>query len=322
MNRPLPSRRTFLRSSAAAVTVLASRGIVASGAPPRDDAPATARPLRVGAPLFNPPHDPEELAAAHRHLGMRAAYCPDVKLDDTPRIRAIEQAFAKQDVVIAEVGRWVNLLAADPAERQANLDIVAQGLALADEIGALCCVDIAGSFNTECWYGPHPENLSDRFFEAAVENARKIIDSVKPKRAKFCYEMMGWALPDSPDSYLRMLRAVERPAFGVHLDPANLINSPERIYRNTDLLNECFDKLGPWIVSCHAKDVAWRIGMQIHFEEVVLGAGELDYVTFLRRLAQLPHDAPLMIEHMQNEEEYDRSRRHLFDVGKQAGLVI
>lgn len=315
------NRRVFLSSAVAAVAS-ASVAHPMIHADSESVAHSGPRPLRVGTPLFQNFEDPEELAVAHRRLGMRAAYCPDVELGDGAKIAAIERAFAKQDVVIAEVGRWKNLLAADAAERRENLAFVTEGLALADEVGALCCVDIAGSYNAECWYGPHPDNLSDQFLEAAVENARAIIDAVKPKRAKFCYEMMGWALPDSPDSYLRMLRAVDRPAFGVHLDPANLINSPLRFYRNTDLLNECFDKLGPWIVSCHAKDVAWRVGMQIHFEEVVLGAGQLDYVTYLRRLAQLPHDVPLMIEHMQNEQEYAQSRQHLLHVAKQAGVAI
>jgi sugar phosphate isomerase/epimerase len=251
---------------------------------------------------------------------MRAAYCPGVELNDRQRIRAIEQAFVEADVVIAEVGRWKNLLAADPAERQANLEFVTEGLALADEVGALCCVDIAGSYSVESWFGPHPDNLSEQFLDAAVENARKIVDAVKPQRAKFCYEMMGWALPDSPDSYVRMIQAVDRPGFGVHLDPANLINCPQRFYRNTDLLNECFDKLGPWIVSCHAKDVAWKIDMQVHFQEVVLGQGQLDYRTYLSRLAALPRDVPLMIEHMQNAEEYERSRQHVFAAGHDIGV--
>ena len=39
----------------------------------------------------------------------------------------------------------------------------------------------------------HP--LSQKFFDAAVENARKIIDAVKPKRTRFTYEAMGWAWP-------------------------------------------------------------------------------------------------------------------------------
>jgi len=277
-------------------------------------------PLRLGAPVFNAPEDPEALARAHRQLGYRAAYCPSVTLEQPDRIRALREAFARHDVVIAEVGRWVNLLDADPATRSANLKTVTEGLALADEIDARCCVDIAGSFNPTIWYGPHPDNLSRRFFDAAVENARKILDAVKPRRAKFCYEMMGWAMPDSPGNCLALIRAVDRRAFAVHLDPCNLINSPSRFYQNTALLNECFDKLGRWIVSCHAKDLTWDVEMNVHFREVRPGAGTLDYVTFLRRLAALPNPPPLMIEHLANAEEYDAARKHLFGVAEREGL--
>lgn len=282
--------------------------------------PVQVQSIRLGGPVFNAPADPEALAKAHRDLGYAAAYCPNVSLQDAAGLRAVREAFAKHDVVIAEVGRWVNLLDSDAAKRAANLKLVTEGLALADEVGARCCVDIAGSFNETIWYGPHPDNLSPRFFEAAVENARRIIDAVRPKRAKFCYEMMGWALPDSPDAYVRMLKAVDRPAFGVHLDPCNLVNSPERFYRNADLLNECFDKLGPWIASCHAKDLAWNVEMNVHFREVVPGQGQLDYATFLRRLAALPHQPPLMLEHLATAAEYDQGRQHIATVGKTAGL--
>ncbi len=311
-------RRAFLKQSAAAVTAAATatftRSVSAQGTVKQ------SRSIRLGAPVFNAPKDPEELALAHRKLGYRAAYCPRVGLEESDRIRDIAAAFAKHDVVIAEVGRWCNLMEAASEGRAANLKRVTDGLALAEAIGARCCVDIAGSFNKTVWYGPHPKNLSQEFFDLAVENARKIIDAVKPRRAKFCYEMMGWALPDSVDSYLKMLKAVDRKAFAVHLDPCNLINSPARFYNNTELLNECFDKLGPSIVSCHAKDVAWNVGMQVHFREVTLGAGKLDYATYLRRLAALPNDVPLMVEHMKGAEEYDKSRQYLFDTGKKIGV--
>jgi sugar phosphate isomerase/epimerase len=287
----------------------------------RDAAPAAAsRLLRLGGPIFDAPHDPEAMALAHRRLGYRAAYCPGVSLGDKDRIREIRRAFAKQGVMIAEVGRWCNLLDADPAKRSAKLQNVSEGLALAEEVGARCCVDIAGSFNRKIWFGPDSENLSDRFFDAIVQNARKIIDAVRPKSAKFTYEVMGWALPDSPDAYVRLIKAVDRPAFGVHLDPCNLVNSPAKFYHNAELLNECFDKLGPWIVSCHAKDVTWDVEMQVHFREVALGKGSLDYATYLRRLAALPADVPLMLEHMSGPAEYDQCRKYLFDLGEKIGV--
>jgi sugar phosphate isomerase/epimerase len=284
------------------------------------EANAAAHAVRLGGPVFNAPPDPEGLALAHKNLGYRAAYCPAVGLNDKDRLRDIAAAFAKHDVVIAEVGRWCNLMDADAAKRAANLKSVAEGLALAEGVGARCCVDIAGSYNPTSWFGPHAENLSPRFFDAAVENARKIIDAVNPKRAKFCYEMMGWALPDSPDAYAKMIKAVDRQAFGVHLDPCNLINSPGKFYRNGELLNECFDKLGPRIVSCHAKDLTWDVEMNVHFREVCIGAGALDYTTYLTRLAALPGDVPLMIEHMKDAEEYDKSRRHVLELGGKIGV--
>jgi L-ribulose-5-phosphate 3-epimerase UlaE len=117
-----------------------------------------------------------------------------------------------------------------------------------------------------------------------------------------------------------MIRAIDRPAFAVHLDPCNLINSPERFYRNTDLLNESFDKLGRWIVSCHAKDLTWDVEMNVHFREVRPGAGSLDYSTFLRRLATLPQNPPLMIEHLPDAAEYDKARLHLLELGERLGL--
>jgi sugar phosphate isomerase/epimerase len=309
------ARREFLRSCAGVVSAGWLTAVARSEA-----ADAKPRAIRLGAPVFDAPADPEGLALAHRKLGYRAAYCPDVSLDDKDRVRDVAAAFARHDVVIAEVGRWCNLLDADAAVRAANLKTVTEGLALAEAIGARCCVDIAGSYNPKVWFGPHPDNLSPKFFDATVENARKIIDAVHPRRAKFALEMMGWALPDSPDSYLKLIKAVDRDAFGVHLDPCNLINSPARFYRNTELLNECFDKLGQWIVSCHAKDLAWDVETNLHFREVCLGAGEMDWRTYLARLAALPGDVPLMIEHMSGAEEYDKSRRFLLDLAPKVGV--
>lgn len=312
------NRRSFVKGAAGAAlgaTVPAERDAACAA-----QGPTGPRPIRLGAPVFAKTRDPEELALAHRKLGYRAAYCPNVSLNDSKRIREFSEAYAKHDVAIAEVGRWCNLLEPAAEKRAANLKRVTEGLALADEIGARCCVDIAGSFNETVWYGPHPDNLSPRFFDAAVENARKIIDAVKPKRTAFCYEMMGWALPDSADTYVKMIQAVDRKAFGVHLDPCNLINSPRRYYGNAAVINECFDKLGPWLVSCHAKDLDWKVEMNVHFVEVTVGAGSIDYTTYLRRLAQLGRDVPLMLEHCPNAEEYDKGRRHLLDLGKTIGV--
>lgn len=314
------NRRTLVRTLAASSLAASSLAVSALSRSAANAAEPGRKPIRLGGPVFGAPADPEGLALAHRKLGYRAAYCPGVDLNDAQKIRDYQAAFAKHDVAIAEVGRWVNLMESDPQKKAANLKTVTEGLALAEAIGARCCVDIAGSYNKKSWFGPHPENFSQRYFDEAVENARKIVDAVKPTRTKFCYEMMGWAIPHGADAYLKLIRAVDRKGFGVHLDPCNAINCPERYYDTTALLNECFDKLGPWIVSCHAKDLTWDVEMSIHFREVTCGTGCIDFATYLRRLAMLEGDAPLMIEHMPNAEEYDKSRRYLMEVGQRVGV--
>lgn len=305
-------RRSFLAAAGVAMAGAASGRAAQSPA-------TTGVRIRLGAPVSVPGDDPDALARAHRAKGYRAAYCPDLRLDDRERIRATVEAFARHDVVIAEVGRWVNLLDPDPEARRKNIATITEGLALAEAVGARCCVDIAGSLSTTSWFGPHPDNLSPRFFDAAVENARKVLAAVKPTRTTFCYEMMAWSLPDSPDACLRMLRAVDRKAFAVHLDPCNLVNSPERYYRSSDLLRECYAKLGPHVASVHAKDLTWDVEMAVHFREVRIGLGSIDYSVWLAEHARHAPDVPLMLEHLPGEADYDAARDHVRSVGDRIG---
>ena len=321
-------RRNFLKTSAALATGLVaipnmkSSFAVAQTPVPSSPVSGPKKPVRIGAPTYFSEADPVAWAKNAREQRYRAVYAPNVSLNDADRIKAVREAVEQNDLVIAEVGRWVNLMDADPEKRKANLNLVIEGLALADELNAKCCVDIAGSLDPETWYGPHPNNVSDDFFDMAVENARKIIDAVNPKRAVFAYEIMGWAIPDTPENYLRLLRAIDRKGFGVHIDVCNMINSPDKFWNNARLTNEAFDLLGQWIVSAHAKDLRWQREMNIHFVECPLGEGVLDYVTLLNRLATLPQDVPLMIEHMKDHEEYLKCRDNLFMVASEADVAL
>ena len=305
---PGVTRRTFLGTVAVAPLVATAM----TGAAPR--------PIRLGGPIFLKSDDPVALAKEHRRLGYSAAYCPAASPNDSDKIRAIREAFKAENVVIAEVGAWRNMLDPDAAKRAANLTYVTERLALAEAVAARCCVDIAGSFNPDVWYGPNAKNLSPEFFDRTVENCRKVIDAVKPKQTTFSIEMMGWNLPDGPDEYLRLIKAVDRPAFAVHMDVCNGINSPRRFYDNAGFIRECFAKLGKWVVSCHAKDLAFIPEMNVHFKEVVPGTGQVDYATYLRELSRLPVDAPLMLEHLQNADEYTEGREYIRSVGNRVGI--
>src|SRR5437773_7311925 len=109
------TRRGFLATSAGALM-----------------AASPSRPIRLGGPIFLKSDDPRELAREHRRLGYSAAYCPNSTVEDAARNREIVNAFAAENVVIAEVGAWKNMMDPDAETRRANRQYVAQRMALAE----------------------------------------------------------------------------------------------------------------------------------------------------------------------------------------------
>jgi sugar phosphate isomerase/epimerase len=262
--------------------------------------------MRLGGPIFAKYTDPQEWAAAVKAAGYRSVVCPVSNNADDALIEAYRLAAERHDIVIAEVGAWSNPISPNDDVREAALDHCKKQLNLAEKIGARICVNIAGS-RGEQWDGPHPDNVSGETFELIVDTVRSIIDDVKPKRAFYTLESMPWALPDSPDAYLELIKAIDRPQFAVHLDPVNLVNSPRRYYDNASLIRECFAKLGPYIKSCHAKDIHLSGKLTVHLSEVIPGTGSLDYRVFLSELNKLDADTPILLEHLSSEDEYNQA---------------
>jgi sugar phosphate isomerase/epimerase len=277
--------------------------------------------MRLGGRVFEKTCSPREWVAAVKTLGYRAAYCPIGLEADDATIRAYADAAKAADIVIAEVGAWSNPISADEQARKNDTQKCIRNLALAEKIGAACCVNIAGSRGPK-WNGPHPDNLKPETFDLIVQTLRAIIDAVKPTRTAYTLETMGWGFPDSAESYLDLIRAVDRRAFGVHFDPINLINCPRRYYDNARFMREAIGLLGPHIRSCHVKDVTLGDKHLIHLDECRPGTGALDLATYLRELARLPADLPLMLEHLPNAEEYRLAAEHLRALAAKEGVTL
>jgi sugar phosphate isomerase/epimerase len=277
--------------------------------------------MRLGGPIFAKNLDPIEWATTVRAQGYSAANCPVNEDADDATVRAYRRAAEAADVVIAEVGAWSNPISPDPQERREALALCQARLDLADRIGARCCVNIAGS-RSALWSGPHPDNLAEETFDLIVETVREILDAVRPVRTTYALETMPWVYPDSADSYLRLIEAIDRPTLAVHLDPVNLIHSPRRYFENAALLRECFQKLVPRIVSCHAKDITLSNELTVHLDEARPGLGGLDYGVYLCELSNLSDDTPLMLEHLPDEREYRLAAQHIRTTAERLQIAI
>lgn len=277
--------------------------------------------MRFGGPLFADKPGPEGWIAELRRWGYGAAYCPVDETAEAATVQAYADAAAAHDIVIAEVGAWSNPLSRDEAARRKAIAFCQTRLALAESIGARCCVNIAGS-RGEKWDGPHPDDLTPDTFDAIVETTRGIIDAVQPTRTFYTLEPMPWMYPNSIESYERLLQAIDRRACAVHFDPVNLITSPELYFNQRAFVREFVERLGPHIKSCHAKDICLGDSLTVHLSEARPGLGALDYAALLRELGRLDPDTPVMLEHLPGEADYAAAADYVRGVARREHITF
>lgn len=278
--------------------------------------------IRFGGPVFNQYNNPDEWIVALKDLGYKAAYCPVGPGTKPDEILSYKNAAVKANIVISEVGAWSNPIDPDSSKSNTAMEKCIKSLQLADEIGANCCVNISGSRNPEKWAGPHKDNLTPETFDLIVETTRKIIDAVNPKNTCYALETMPWAYPDSIESYEQLIKAINRKQFGVHFDPVNLIVSPQLYYKNGDMIKTAIKKLGPYLKSCHAKDILLLDDkLTPHLPEIRAGLGNLNYSVFLTELAKMD-GIPLMMEHLNSAEEYNLAAKYIRSVATANNILL
>lgn len=253
----------------------------------------------------------KDWAEKHKSLGCGAVVFPLDCHADRQSIRDYADAAGEAGLVIAEVGVWKNVIAAEAEVKKAAVDYAIGQLSMAEEIGALCCVNVAGACVGTRWDGAYRENFEEEAWNRTVESVQEIIDAVKPVRTKYAIEPMPWMIPTGPEEYLRLLRDIDRLSAGVHLDIVNMINCPERFFYQERFLKECFSKLAGKICSCHLKDIRLREEFTFQLEETACGRGSLNIELYCDLASREREGMPMIIEHLHTDEEYIESLRYV-----------
>ncbi len=270
---------------------------------------------------FRTPEEWEKLLAASH---FRAVTAPFTCHSSREEIAGYCDAARRQGAVIAEAGVWKNLFDPDPAAAAKALEFAKGQLALADEWDIPCCVNIVGTQSEAGWDAADPSNFTTETYDRIVACIRDIIDSVKPRRAFYCIEPMPWMVPDSPEAYLQLIRDVDRAQFGAHMDFVNMINCPRRFLDAEGFIEECFRLLAPYIKSTHLKDSRLHpTRLTTILEECNPGEGGLNFVNVLKIIHRwLPADAPVLLEHMQTFEEYEKAYLYVSEQAGRAGVPV
>ncbi|MCE5251431.1 sugar phosphate isomerase/epimerase [bacterium] len=217
-------------------------------------------------------------------------------------ITELRAACKKYDVTIFDVMTWSNQLHPDPEIRKKAIRYVTESIEVAERIGCLMVTSVTGSCHPDSFIGIHPGNWTAETWKLTVKTYSQILRDTAGMKASLGMEAVVTTNLDGVKAHLRLIEDVGDPRCAVCLDPTNMV-SLANYYHTTELLDECFDKLGEKILGCHAKDpYILPDKMLVYVTEVAPGKGVMDYETYLVRLSRMAWPRTLFLEHLPSEE--------------------
>jgi len=294
----LLNRRTWLKVSAAALGF----PFISHAAKDTQGLRAMARNnLKLG--VFTSVYASLPLEEAARRIAADGFQCvvleyafADVRFDpwapDWDKARQITSTLAKYHLKIAGLFAYYNVVDPDPAKRQRGEQRMQ---VLIENWKRFNCPIIStetGTLNENSEWLESPENATENAYQACRTSLEKLTRAAKKTRAVISIEPYWRNVIDSATRTQRVMRDV--PGLKLVMDPCNYFRK-EDLSQMALMLRDIFRRVGKQTVLAHAKDVkAAADGTDLP----AAGKGVLDYPLFLRLLAGLDRELPLIIEHL------------------------
>lgn len=301
------NRRTFLQTSAAAVTVGLSPAALAalqpstalganSGAPPTAAAqkarPVASnegkKPLRLGL-IIGVDKDPDAAMAKVHDLGLTTCQA-FVENPEPGLVARLRQALDKHGIeptslVVGGPGKEVwdfyqgplTIGLVPPATRAARIAHIKKASDFAKQCGI-------PAVQTHC--GFIPENPNVQAYKDTVAAIREVAAYCKNNGQNLRYETGQ----ETPITLVRTMQDVGLDNQGVNFDLANLI-----LYGKANPV-DAIELLGPYVQGIHAKDGLWPTDPKELGKEVPIGKGKVDFPRLIARLKELDYRGAVTIE--------------------------
>jgi sugar phosphate isomerase/epimerase len=236
-------------------------------------------------------------------------------------VRELKNALAKYDVDFFDMHTTGSNISLDLEQRRLCNRYTIDACDAADRVGAHSVTTHIGSLGTEAPMCPHRDNWTKETWDLGVNTFRELLSATAGYNCVFAMEAVNMTIMNNPRAHLRLIEELGDPRMKVCIDPVNMMNLSV-YYRNTELIEECFDLLGEHIVSAHAKD-SYIIPnrMSCYITEVAAGKGVIDYETYLVRLSRMEWPRTLLIEHLP-EEEYPVAQKHIVETAARVGVKL
>jgi sugar phosphate isomerase/epimerase len=208
-------------------------------------------------------------------------------------------------IVVGEAIPGVNLLTRDLGARAERIETCRTMLHKCELMHCHGIVILVGSPVPEDYHAaPDPYLFTDECKAEWREVVLRIVDGLDLEHARVLIEPWNHSFFYRTQPVLEFMQSVDDPRVAVHLDLMNMIDQ-DHIFRTTELIDEAFDLLGPYVGGVHFKDLAWDWHhMFLKLDEVLIGDGVIDYPTYVRRVSELDGDVACFCEHLQEEGEF------------------
>ena len=222
----------------------------------------------------------------------------DIRFDmanpDWEAAKKIVAAFENQEIQIAAVYGYYNVVSPNPAVRKQGEQRMEFFFANWKRLGCPVISTETGTFNAQSEWLISPKNDTEEAYLECRNILKRLTRSAEKTGAVITIEPYWQNVISSIDRAERLFHEVESPALKLVMDPCNYFRK-EDLPQMQSMLEEMFRRLGDRIVIAHAKDVkAAATGTDLP----AAGQGILDYPLYLRLLSEQKRNIPLLVEHL------------------------
>jgi L-ribulose-5-phosphate 3-epimerase len=183
----------------------------------------------------------------------------------------IGSAFRNENLQIALLGCYINMIHPDSKERRKSLDRFKEHIRFARDFGCGIVGTETGNVNADIVYTE--ENFTEKPYQEVVESVRELVEEAE-KHGVIVGIEGGINHPiHTPQRMKRLLDDINSNNLQVIFDPANYL-TPENYLDQEQVFAEAFELFGDRMVILHAKDIVIE---ENWIKMVPVGTGLLNY---------------------------------------------
>jgi len=228
---------------------------------------------------------------------------------DSAVCRRIREAFHARDLEISAVSGTFNAIDPDVDWRREAIRRVGALCARCADLGTRVVTLCTGTRNPDYMWRHHPDNNTPAAWEEMVVTMRALVEHAERHDVVLAFEPEVVNVVDTAARAAALIEEVASPRLRIVMDPANYFH-PQMLPRMTEVLEEVFARVGPYVALAHAKDVRRAEGDREECVRPAAGTGVLDYGFYLRLLRAGGYDGGLIM-HSLSEAEVPASKAYV-----------